>query len=346
MFCSQCGKRVIENMLFCPFCGSPIVIPEQDEAPAQRASSERQDVHESESAAEPKEKFVPLNLQMDWPEEPESEEAEEEAEEFVPLNMETDEAEEPATPEPQAAEKKDAAGDMSGEISELLSRQLREEPVKLGGHVPDLTHVRAPKPEHRGERRPANTFAPQKAFNSADIFLDGGYEDEEEDDEEDYTYEEPEHGGFWIRHIRGVVALSLLLIVLAIVFGWAMSGTGQQALARANLAWNPSVYEKMGFDAYEAGNYSLSAEYYARALARDDDNYSYAKSAAIAYYLAQDTQNAVEMAKKAISIRPEEAETYQLLLRIYPDAQSRPWEITSLLQQGYRLTGDASLKTE
>ena len=31
MFCSQCGKRVLESMLFCPFCGAPIVIPEQSD---------------------------------------------------------------------------------------------------------------------------------------------------------------------------------------------------------------------------------------------------------------------------------------------------------------------------
>ena len=31
MYCSQCGKKVAENMLFCPFCGAPIVIPEQDD---------------------------------------------------------------------------------------------------------------------------------------------------------------------------------------------------------------------------------------------------------------------------------------------------------------------------
>ena len=29
MFCSQCGKKVLESMLFCPFCGAPIVIPDQ-----------------------------------------------------------------------------------------------------------------------------------------------------------------------------------------------------------------------------------------------------------------------------------------------------------------------------
>ena len=33
MYCSHCGKKVGEDMLFCPFCGKPIVIPEQDDAP-------------------------------------------------------------------------------------------------------------------------------------------------------------------------------------------------------------------------------------------------------------------------------------------------------------------------
>ena len=30
MYCSQCGKKVMETMLFCPFCGSPIIIPDQE----------------------------------------------------------------------------------------------------------------------------------------------------------------------------------------------------------------------------------------------------------------------------------------------------------------------------
>ena len=34
MYCSHCGKKVGDAMLFCPFCGEPIVIPEQDEEPA------------------------------------------------------------------------------------------------------------------------------------------------------------------------------------------------------------------------------------------------------------------------------------------------------------------------
>lgn len=33
MYCSHCGKKVNDTMLFCPFCGDPIVIPEQDDEP-------------------------------------------------------------------------------------------------------------------------------------------------------------------------------------------------------------------------------------------------------------------------------------------------------------------------
>ena len=34
MYCSHCGKKVNDTMLFCPFCGEAIVIPEQDEPEA------------------------------------------------------------------------------------------------------------------------------------------------------------------------------------------------------------------------------------------------------------------------------------------------------------------------
>ena len=31
MYCSHCGKKVGDTMLFCPFCGEAIVIPDQDD---------------------------------------------------------------------------------------------------------------------------------------------------------------------------------------------------------------------------------------------------------------------------------------------------------------------------
>ncbi|MDO4865167.1 MAG: zinc-ribbon domain-containing protein [Clostridia bacterium] len=43
MYCSHCGKKVTDTMLFCPFCGDPIVIPDQDDdVPSQPEPAERE----------------------------------------------------------------------------------------------------------------------------------------------------------------------------------------------------------------------------------------------------------------------------------------------------------------
>ncbi|MGX8706466.1 MAG: zinc-ribbon domain-containing protein [bacterium] len=51
MYCSHCGKKVLETMRFCPFCGEKVIIPEQDEA--QGADSP---VEEKPAIAVPEEK--------------------------------------------------------------------------------------------------------------------------------------------------------------------------------------------------------------------------------------------------------------------------------------------------
>lgn len=230
------------------------------------------------------------------------------------------------------------------ELSELLSHRLREEPVRLKGRAPDLSNVHNPDRPGASSRRKASSYTPVREFNPDDIFMDGDdYDEDEDDDDEEYAYEEPEEGGFFIRHIRGVVGLSLFAIVLAIVAGWAFSGGGQRVLAQANLAWQPSVYEQLGYEAYQNGQYAVAAGYYEQALKRDGRNYSYAYSAAVASYMAGDTERAAEMGKRAVEIDASRVDGYQLLQRLYPDASARPWEIQSLIQQGYRLTGDASL---
>lgn len=337
MFCSQCGKKVLETMLFCPFCGSPIVVPEQESSP-ETVPPEAPPAPGPEESAPAEEAFVPLDLSGGWFDDSMEIPKPETEPEFEPLDL-SEWNEEP----PKRAEKPKPV-----EVSELLSSQLREEPVKLGGHVPDLTDVHPPKPDKTGSRKPA-TYVPVREFNPDDIFLDGSGRksyDEDEDEDDGYDYEEPEEGGFWIRHIRGVVALSLMIVVLAIVAGWGFSSAGQTALARANLAWKADTYAQLAYDAYESQNYLLSANYYERALARDADSYVYANSAGVAYYLAGDTARAADMARRAIGIDPSRADAYQLLLRLYPDAATRPWEISSLLQQGYQLTGDEALKAE
>ena len=337
MFCSQCGKKVLETMLFCPFCGSPIVVPEQESIPEPVQEPEQPAVSaQTVEKAAGEEQFVPLDLSGDWSfgmteipkPEPEPE--------FKPLDLsELDDEMTFRVERPK-----------SEEISQRLASQMREEPVRLGGHVPDLTNVRPPMPEKTGARKPA-TFVPVREFNPDDIFLDGSDGDiYDEDEDDDYDYEEPEEGGFWIRHIRGVVALSLMVVVLAIVAGWTFSAAGQTALARANLAWKSDTYAQLAYEAYQSQNYQLSANYYERALARDADSYVYANSAGVAYYLAGDTSRAADMARRAIGIDPSRVDAYQLLMRLYPDVATRPWEISSLIQQGYQMTGDETLKME
>ena len=63
MYCSHCGKKVNDTMLFCPFCGEPIVIPEQDEpaasapaadsVPAQPVAAPMPEAAKSETEAAP-----------------------------------------------------------------------------------------------------------------------------------------------------------------------------------------------------------------------------------------------------------------------------------------------------
>ena len=292
-----------------------------DDLPERRESPQQMEARRAETDAAPR-RGAAKGLQIDW----------EKEERFRPLDLD-DMDPEPVHEEPENPRE---------ELSELLSHRLREEPVRLKGRAPDLSNVHNPDRPGASSRRKASSYAPVREFNPNDIFMDGDDYDEDDDDEE-YAYEEPEEGGFFIRHIRGVVGLSLFVIVLAIVAGWAFSGGGQRVLAQANLAWQPSVYEQLGYDAYQNGQYAVAAGYYEQALKRDGRNYSYAYSAAVASYMAGDTERAAEMGKKAVEIDATRVDGYQLLQRLYPDASARPWEIQSLIQQGYRLTGDASL---
>ena len=120
MYCGQCGKRVLETMLFCPFCGSPIVIPDQDEAepiPAAPVEPEEQleavapepepvfevlhfdeepEEQPEAGAPEPEPAFEPLRFDGE-PEEQSTAEAAEPEPTFAPLRFDG-EPEEPAAP--------------------------------------------------------------------------------------------------------------------------------------------------------------------------------------------------------------------------------------------------------
>lgn len=337
MYCSQCGKKVMDNMLFCPFCGSPIVIPDQEEACASEpvsgtAISEMEAERKLEDDTDNEESLSAFECELDA----------EKPSEFVPLNIEDTDNEKEDAPEK----------DLSLEVSELLSQQLQQEPVRLHGLKPDLRPVsQIGAPKISSPRKNADTLIPQRKFDPDDMFMDGideedDYEDYDDDEYDDYDYEDDddqEEGSFWMQHIRGFVAFILLMSVAAVLIGWSFSNSGQQALARADLAWRPSAYAEIAYDAYQKGSYSQAGSYYSKAFARDTSNYDYASSASIAYYMAQDMQSAEALARLAVQIDPSKINAYDLLLRLYPDSASWPDEIRTLFQKGYELTRDSRL---
>ena len=116
-----------------------------------------------------------------------------------------------------------------------------------------------------------------------------------------------------------------------------------QALARANLAWRKDIYSAIGYQYYQDAQYDQAGLYYERALSRDPGNYSYASSAAMAYVTGGNTNKAAAMLKKCVEIDPDRVEPYVYLLNLYPEAASRPWDVTQLIRDGYVKTGDGRL---
>jgi len=347
MFCSQCGKKVKENMLFCPFCGSPIVIPDQEETHVSEMIKEKDSAEQNERAVESEETFRPdWNTDAPWSDEQSVEEPVLEADAahdgFVPLDLNALAGSISGVRSKSTAQDEETEDESGGVPNAPRSPQM-EAPVKLQGRVPNLVGVQNPESGASGRRNPAK--AQLREFNPEDMFLDGGDAyDEDEVDETFAPYEEPERGSFFVRHMRGVVTFSLFAVVVLIVAAWLFSDAGQTSLARANLAWDPDVYAELAREAYSAEQYALCGSYYERALEREPESFHYANSAGIAYYYANDKERSLEMAKQAISLDPTRFEGYQLLLYLYPDVNTRPWDVSTLLQQGYRLTGREELK--
>ena len=375
MYCSHCGKKVGDAMLFCPFCGEPIVIPEQDEpteaapvpveAPAKAVPVTKEEPAEPAPLSEPESETKGESASddatrelLDWTRERKHHAdvwAREEAEAFQPLELEQDD-------EPSDDWKEEISRKKEAAVQEKKPPEMQRsdpDPVRLEGKAPRLeSEVKGAKPaggESSGKaaRKHANTLVPPKTMDPDDIFMDGrgmDYDDDQDpyDDDgddaftEDFAYEEDD-GGFFMRHLRGIVGLALFVILLLLFVIYAFSKAGQVSLARANLAWSTEAYVTLGNQSYQSGEIAYAAQCYERALQRDPDNYSYASSAAMAYFEAGDTDKTASMLKKCLEIDPAQLDPYIYLLNMYPEAASRPWDVTQLLQQGYKNTGDSRL---
>ena len=385
MFCTQCGKKLKDTMLFCPNCGAPIEILDDDEdvvaaAPAKASeavSVERKAVSadvrgmkqnvpaEDEAAKEMAAEPAPEPVREDtsgstadalFTASLETEAAEEDIpvvdieEVFVPLAVADDKVEAPEWEKIEPVV----------ERRPPVMRSRDENAVRLDGHAPRMKSKqeraaegkkasRDPKPQ---QARAARTYVPSKPMDPDDMFMDAPdpfdeFEDMEFEDlpDDDFEYEDDVEGSFVLRHIRGIMGFSLMALLALVCLIYVSSQTGQAALAKLNLAWKPEVYSKVAYEYYENGLYEMSGSFYEKALARDTDNYNYAISAASAYIYGEETEKAASMLKKSIAIDPSRPEPYIYLLNIYPDAASRPWDVTQLLQQGYGRTGDDRLKS-
>lgn len=393
MYCSHCGKKVGEDMLFCPFCGKPIVIPEQDETPAPTPASAPvsdaldawvEDGEENaapvEAAAEAAPEPEPEAADTTTPEEDETPKpSDAAAAELLDWNRERKtrmEADVWARPEAPAevfsplqldetADKLEESDWREDIAKKKQAVTLEKKPpeikrgddtlVRLEGTAPKLeldVQDKKPRAKPQKARKHANTLVPPKTMKPNDIFMDdrrAAYEEEDPFDSEDdelegsFSFEDEDESSFFMRHLRGIVGLALFVILILMFVIYAFSRAGQLSLARVNVAWSKDAYSTLGYQSFQEGNYSEAGRYYERALQRDPNSYSFASSAAMAYLEAGENERAAAMLKRCAQIDPTKLEPYVYLLKLYPDAASRPWDITQLLQQGYQRTGDARL---
>ena len=381
MYCSHCGKKVGDAMLFCPFCGEPIVIPEQDEPeiptplpedqpgeapaaagsdapdeetptqplPRHGADADGFDVGDPEDAAR---ELLKWNMERDAGADDAWARRATEDESFSPLVLDDGEEEEKDWKE-EIRQKKQAA------VQEKKAPEMQRtdpDPVRLEGAAPKLEldvkdkrkgSVRKPPHKH------ANTLVPPKTMDPNDIFMASRgrdydddfdpYDDADDDPTAAFSFVDEDEDSFFMRHLRGIVGFALFVILLLLFVIYAFSKAGQISLARANLAWSTEAYVTLGNQSYQNGDTAQAAQSYERALQRDPGNYGYASSAAMAYFEAGNTEKTAEMLKKCVEIDPTQLDPYIYLLNMYPDAASRPWDVTQLLQQGYRNTGDSRL---
>lgn len=364
MYCVQCGKKLRDDMLFCPYCGTPVAILDQDEpqpttfaenlpsndaeASASQEEAEmlvfpERELPRPEKAAKREERVISLFDDFD------TDEAQEEVA-FKPLNFDFDadetpsEASEPEETEPTAS---NLQADENDDAVDLL-----EEKIPLRPQTRRKSTLIQPTEATKG--RANKTFIPVQDVNPDNIFMDepedadeyDAYDDAYSDDfgdGDDFEFEDREEGVFFRRHIRGFVGLLLMVMLLVICFIWASTVKGQTVLAQFNLAWNPKVYAELAHEAYQKDYDLQAARYYERAYSRDTDNYDYAHSAVVAYYEADKLENATAMLKICVELQPNISEPYVDFLTLYPDAETRPWEITELIRNGYQRTGDERL---
>lgn len=335
MFCSRCGKKVLDSMLFCPFCGAEIIIPDQDtDAEAESALTGAKEPASAEpvrfsfseaveqAQKEVEETPVPAKEVVEPPEEKNADVAEKTEKEPEPEPVQEKETSEenPSLRLPDRATQR--------RVSMVVRRNDDEEEDDFDAFEQESDRANSRASTRRGQSpRRDDDYDP--------------YDDFDDDDDEE---------GFFSRHGAAVVVIIILILLVGGAAVFALTDFGQEQLAKLDLPISlplgAEVYSRLGYSEYQEGDFTQAAAYYERALERDPTNYNYSSSAAMAYVHGKDTAKAVDMLKKCIELNNGAVEPYALLVTLYPDAESRPMDVAQLIEQGYRITGDARLMTE
>lgn len=326
MFCGQCGKKVHDNMLFCPFCGTALVIPDQEEL-----EEEKQNVPEQSSFRLKKGKV--------------EDERQKQEEEFVPLFANRSRSEDDGSS--LSSEDKSTEDDLLTEDEPDTVEDI-ETDTDQDRSVP--TH---PEAQHRENQHRRNTFIPVRDVAPDDLFLDAEEEDDYDaydDDDYDSEYDEYEFDdkeddeGFVARHKWMLITIVTVLILLLAAAGFLLfTDPGQGILARVDLASNPEAYNKVGYTEYQNEHFDKAAEFFEKAVSKDTtNNYEYRHSAMVAHYAAGNIEKAADMAIKCIELKPDDPEPYNELSSIYVGTEM-PARIEAYIHQGYQATGDEHL---
>ncbi len=391
MFCTRCGKKVRQDMLFCPYCGSPVEPLEEEEAVQKeeapvvgegKPSSEPSVAPEAPETAEPDpieetpaaSQEAPSRRAERFEEPPRADEgfaspSFRDTRDADPRIKDTGKGESTPSAAPERSfrfaertEEPRRADEGFVPLSDLYPAHHEDEPrvqslfeqwdeddkiaqpteVRLDGHMPTLN--RKADSSARQEGKPS-TYVPEKIDPSPDdLFLS----DEEDYDSNPpgYDYEEKPTGSFFFRHIRGIVSLALMLILALILVVWLLSPGGQRVLARIGVSSNPEIYAQLGREAYDNGAYATAAVWYEKALAFDEKEYNYAYSAGVCYYEAKNSGKAEENFRKAIDLKPYDANAYIYIRLLYANSSSIPQSVIDLIQLGYMRTGSDQLRLE
>ena len=366
MKCPNCGRENPDIRLFCSRCGE--LLPENDDAAAQKAPQTaaapdfEDDVRiyrRPEHKAEPE--AAPAQEEKQEPDAPEP--VNEAAPPEEPLDVsDTDfyrarqrsrRVIEEAWPEEQipAAPKRQSLFDgVQEQPPKKQSNNAYARPER--SYEPDRPVLNRRESVDEGR---ASTIIPKRndTMDPDDFFAVRGQVLPEYDERDE---ERPVHRGrrgdefedsapqsFAVRHMRGIVTLALMAVTAVIVLVWANTSSAQQTLARMDMAWKAEAYAQLGQEYYAAGDLSAAGYYYSRALERDDSNANYAIAAANAYIEGGYTSNALEALRECISLMPENADLYVMLMDLQSGYENMSEADRQLVDRGYALTSDDRL---